>query len=149
MQQQQRPQSSTLHKVGQTNEQSHRSPAKETLCYRWGGNNHGPLDCRFKDAECHSCRKKGHLAQVCCKSTHGRTPQNQSKRLNQQQQSRTTHQVEAKEEVSDSSDCNNLFTLQVGAQTKPLTVTVKVNNCDLEMEVDTGASLSIISEATY
>ena len=32
---------------------------------------------------------------------------------------------------------------------KPLTVTVKANNCDLEMEVDTGASLSIISEATY
>ena len=57
--------------------------------------------------------------------------------------------MEAKEEVSDSSDCNHLFTLQAGAQTKPLTVTVKVNNCDLEMEVDTGASLSIISEATY
>ena len=36
LQQQQRPQSSTLHKVGQTNNQSHRSPAKETLCYRCG-----------------------------------------------------------------------------------------------------------------
>ena len=39
--------------------------------------------------------------------------------------------------------------MEAGAQTKPLTVTVKANNCDLEMEVGTGASLSIISEATY
>ena len=28
-------------------------------------------------------------------------------------------------------------------------MTVKANNCDLAMEVDTGASLSKISEATY
>ena len=87
LQQQQRPQLSTLHKVGQTNEQSHRPCAKKTLCYRCGGNNHGPSDCRFKDVECHSCKKKGHLAQVCRKSTHGRTPQHQSERSNQQHSS--------------------------------------------------------------
>ena len=46
---------------------------------------------------------KGHLVQVCCKSTHERT-QNQSKLLNQQLWSRTTHQVKVEEEVSDSSD---------------------------------------------
>ena len=32
---------------------------------------------------------------------------------------------------------------------KPLVVSVKLNNADLEMELDTGASISIISEATY
>ena len=101
------------------------------------------------DAECHSCKKKGHLAQVCRKSTHGRI-QNQSKRSNHwQQQYRTTHQVEAEEDISDSSDCYQLSTLQAEAQTKPLTMTVKANNCDLKMEVDTGASLQVISEATY
>ena len=55
----------------------------------------------------------------------------------------------AEEDVSDSSDCYQLFTLQAGSQNKPLVVTVKAKNCDLEMEVDIGASLSIISEATY
>ena len=39
--------------------------------------------------------------------------------------------------------------MEAEAQTKPLTVTVKANNCDLEMEVDSGASLSIIREVTY
>ena len=57
--------------------------------------------------------------------------------------------MEVEEDVSDSSDCYQLFTLQAGAQAKPLTVTVKANNCDLEIEDDTGASLSIISEPTY
>ena len=32
---------------------------------------------------------------------------------------------------------------------KPLKVTVRVNNADLDMEVDTGASVSIIGEDTY
>ena len=44
------PQSSTLHKVGQTNKQLHGPPAKETMCYQCSGNNHGPLECCFKDA---------------------------------------------------------------------------------------------------
>ena len=36
----------------------------ETPCYRCGGK-HAPRDCRFKDAVCHSCKKRGHLARVC------------------------------------------------------------------------------------
>jgi len=32
---------------------------------------------------------------------------------------------------------------------KPLLVTVSINNASLEMEVDTGASVSISSEETY
>ena len=36
----------------------------ETPCYQCGGK-HAPRDCRFKDAVCHSCKKRGHLARVC------------------------------------------------------------------------------------
>ena len=36
-----------------------------------------------------------------------------------------------------------------GPPVKPLEVSVKLNNRDLEMELDTGASVSIISEATF
>ena len=34
-------------------------------CYRCGRHNHTPDECRFKDATCHVCKKKGHLANVC------------------------------------------------------------------------------------
>ena len=40
---------------------------------------------------------------------------------------------------------NNL----TGPLVQPLAVSVKVNNMDLVMELDTGASVSIISEAAY
>ena len=36
----------------------------ETPCYRCEGK-HAPRDCRFKDAVCHSCKKRGHPARVC------------------------------------------------------------------------------------
>ena len=36
-----------------------------------------------------------------------------------------------------------------GSPVQPLKVTVIVNDANLEMEVDTGASASIISEQTY
>ena len=36
-----------------------------------------------------------------------------------------------------------------GVSVKPLKVTVRVDNADLDMEVDTGTSVSIISEDTY
>ena len=34
------------------------------VCYRCGGNHKAP-DCKYKDAICKNCSKKGHLAKVC------------------------------------------------------------------------------------
>ena len=33
-------------------------------CYRCGGGHLAP-QCKFNEAECHHCKKKGHLARVC------------------------------------------------------------------------------------
>ena len=35
-------------------------------CYRCGGN-HLAVDCRFKLAICHFCKKHGHIARACMK----------------------------------------------------------------------------------
>lgn len=34
-------------------------------CYRCGRSNHRPADCKFKEAQCHSSGKTGHIAPVC------------------------------------------------------------------------------------
>ena len=48
------------------------NPPKATRCYRCGAQ-HKPTDCKFRDAECNYCKKKGHIAKLCrskIKSTH-------------------------------------------------------------------------------
>ena len=63
--------------------------------------------------------------------------------------SRTTHQVAADEDnVRDTAESYELFNLQE-TRSKPLVVTVKLNDSTTDMELDTGASLSIISEKTF
>ena len=42
-------------------------------CYRCNGLNHRANDCRFKDATCFKCKKKGHV-QKACKSAERRKP---------------------------------------------------------------------------
>ena len=42
-----------------------RPPAKTKTCYRCGDTDHIATACRFRDAECKKCHKKGHLARVC------------------------------------------------------------------------------------
>ena len=67
--QQQCPQASQLHAIGQTKQSNHRQmnvrqeqqQREQRPCYRCGGK-HQQRDCPFRDAECHRCKKKGHLA---------------------------------------------------------------------------------------
>ena len=56
--------------------------------------------------------------------------------------SRATHML------TEDTDEYSLYNL-TRSPVQPLVVSVKVNNVDLKMELDTGASVSIISEATY
>ena len=57
----------------------------------------------------------------------------------------TTHPTNMLFEDTDDYSMYNL----TGPPVKPLVVSVKLNNVDLEMKLDTGASISVIIEATY
>ncbi len=116
-------------------------------CYRCGGK-HAATFCRFKETECHYCHKKGHLARVCRSKAKVQQSTQPKERRNTP---RNTHKL-VEDDTGDSSDdmIYNLFNVsgqKKGA--KPIKVKVSLNNANLEMEVDTGARYSIISEATY
>ena len=116
-------------------------------CPRCGGK-HAAATCRFKDAECHFCHKKGHLAKVCRTKARQSAPQSCRQRRDRKSTNRRTLQVSEAEGGADST--YTMFPVQGEAgKTDPLRVTVQVNSTDLEMEVDTGASCSIISAVTY
>ena len=70
---------------------------------------------------------------------------------------RSTHKVDANQSQSEEVDTNQgqfdeekfgLFFTK-SKSTEPITITVKVNQADFVIEVDTGAPVSLLSEATY
>ncbi len=91
-------------------------------CYRCGKEGHLANKCKFINAECRNCGKTGHLQAVC------RSKPKQSAGKDQKKEHKKVHQVEEETEYP-------LFYVDLDDQ--PLT-----------MELDTGASFSLISERT-
>ena len=118
---------------GSSQQRAPRSGGRNTTCYHCGGK-HEASRCKYREYECHYCRKKGHLASVCRK-----------KMRDLQTHPEKTHQV-----VADLSDEEEYTMYRIGSKaTKPLIVGVKLNGIMTAMEVDTGASVSIMSEESF
>jgi hypothetical protein len=110
-------------------------------CYRCGKMNHQPHRCRFIDAICRACGKKGHIA-VVCRSKKGSKTQNVQAKAH-------TIRLDSNNSEDDDSELH-LFTLKSGRKkAAPITVDVQIEGAWVEMEVDTGAEVSVISEKTW
>ena len=109
----------------------------ELTCYRCGKKGHTATKCRFKDAKCHHCGKVGHLQSVC-----------RSKAKSNSKPARDRQRVSVRQVTEQEDEEYPLFAVQ-SARTKPWVITVDVEGQSLEMEVDTGASLSLISVETH
>ena len=116
-------------------------PTASPTCNRCGARSHKANDCKFKDAVCYHCKKVGHLAQVC----------RSRKREGGQQKPRGTHQLEEVQnhDQSEDSPTYTLFRTSMGNKPKPILVTMIIDKKELQFEVDTGASASVISEQIY
>lgn len=106
--------------------------ATSPVCYRCGAK-HKATECRFKDGECNFCKKKRHIAKVCCSKL--------------KMQKSGTHQMPAEENYEPPE--YSLYHTQESNRSLPIMVALKVNAADLTMELDTGATLFLISEKTY
>ena len=116
---------------------SRKPSSKDTRpCYRCGGE-HNADKCRFKTAECRYCHKKGHIASACRKKQRA-------------SQGTATHSVA--EQGDNSVD---EYTLPIDCVTsarahlRPLMVTVTIQDILVPMEVDTGATVSLMSHSTF
>lgn len=109
---------------------------KKNSCHRCG-RHPAATPCRFKDATCHHCGKVGHIAPVCRKKGQKKPA------------------AEHKEKVVSSEDPNPLEDIalcnvhQAGSAAPPIHVTMQVNGKSLQLEVDTGAAVSVVAERTY
>ena len=103
-------------------------------CYRCGKGEHNPAMCRYKSYKCNNCGKLGHLAAKC--------------------RSKSAKYVASESSMDDNGEVNEmhtlgLFTVSRKSGEDALKVTVEINDRPLEMEIDTGASMSVIPADLY
>ena len=109
-------------------------------CYRCGQHDHKPAQCPYKSSKCHHCGKQGHLKRMCHKRQQ-QSPTNESKRRPPGQSVR---------QVKDIQELESLGLYAINDKSvKPFTVDLKLNGKLLCMELDTGATVSLVSEKTF
>ena len=98
-------------------------------CYRCGGK-HVVDKCRFKESECHYCKKKGHLAKVCRSRRRDDTkhPRRSRNNVHKRPTGGTNH---IKPQDADQEE---VLTLPC-TRAIPMMVTVRLNEAELQMEV--------------
>ena len=123
--------------------------ANITPRYHCGSRHRG--ECRFKNAVCHGCGKRGHIRRAC--RSRGKPQQSQQSGKRSQPHTANVLVGEGTEgaTASDEDDTMPVYTMyNISNQgANPWSVTVQADRADLRMEIDTGASVSIISMATY
>lgn len=108
-------------------------------CYRCGGN-HDPSSCKYKNEVCYNCQKQGHMAKVCKGK---KKPQKQGRHGGRPDGKHRTHFVE-----DDQDDVYAMYHLS-GDRKKSFKVDLELCGRTNTMEIDTGASKTILNEATY
>ncbi|XP_043476691.1 uncharacterized protein LOC122507831 [Leptopilina heterotoma] len=113
----------------------HKSSQSDNSCNGCSGN-HARKDCKYKDAVCHTCGKKGHLSRVC-RSKKPLTLTSNSKSVNQPADHIDIVQCFNKiEDISSFKSSEKQF------------IQVFLDNSPIQMELDTGAPCGIISLKT-
>ena len=107
--------------------------------------------CRFKQSICNNCNIKGHLAKACRK-IQGRKFTSNTHQINTELDIARTAEESAEAELEinyTAEDESEIYHLHHIAGKNAYTITLRVNNCDVNFEIDTGSGLTIISEELY
>ena len=103
------PPNGSVHALNTTQHQQRRAPptgSRDQTCYRCG-NKHASSECRFKNATCNFCHKKGHIAKVC--QTKAKQVPVEQPRPVRSRHSQRTNNVTEEPETEDST--YHLFTV--------------------------------------
>ena len=126
----------SIHRFGQGN-------PDRVSCSHCGRNNHTSQRCKLKDASCHICSRKGHIATICRE----RRQVDKKKSDKADIKSHKSTKWLDIDEKSDDLEEATLFHV-TGKTNPPIVIEVLVNGQNIQMELDTGAAVSLISEAT-
>jgi len=130
--------------------------SKELTCHRCGNTGHLAPQCSFKEAICDWCHKKGHLARVCMHKAKGKLERGAHEARPFKKQGTATRRKPVRYVEDDSgSDAEGDSLLHIctvskpNSKTPPIQVKIIVDECNVDMEVDTGASVTIMAESEF
>ena len=123
-----------------SSERSKTTQSGVKVCYRCHGKGHVPDKCQIKSRECYLRHKKGHIAKACRSKKQGdfKNGSGATGTKNTKYKKQATLQVE--EEVC------SIYGL--GSQ-DAIKVNMTVAGRELELIVDTGATIAVIQRETY
>ena len=137
--------------AGRARESRFRNPSSPSTraCHRCGATDHLAPECRFIKAECRSCKKIGHLEWVCRSKPRGPKSSQRPNHPRSKPADRSHFVEEVLPHPEEEDDpAYSMFTLS-DQSSSPYTLDVLMNGRSVTMEIDTGASTSIISEKKY
>ena len=104
-------------------------------------------NCRAsKDVICRHCKKKGHMERAC-RAKRRKAGKNRGTRKNSSVGKVDLGKSDSEEEEDEDTLYLHCFKSRGITRTLPIIVKVKVDDCIVPMEVDTGASLSLMSHS--
>ena len=121
----------TRHSAPTRSDKQNEQQWRQKVCFRCLSRSHVSTKCPFKDKSCFRCGKIGHVVKAC------KTPLPRESAMH------------SKSTQPESESSYHLYRLKTLAKVPPITTAVKVNGYDLDMEIDTGSSLSLVSAATF
>ena len=111
----------------------------DKVCYRCGRTGHRPDKCYFKERDCYSCHVRGHTSKVCRK-----------KKQDSKNRVKIMEQVvgKADEDNCSEEDVYNIYPV-TEKRVPPLIVDIHIASKNISMEIDTGASLTVMGKHNY
>ena len=121
-------------------------PLHHRTCVGCGGSPHDrKKECRAWGKECHKCHKKNHFSKVCISEQNTNFLRDSSEDSMSQ-----TDQITDTSDVTEGTYNLSLYhTASQVHQVNPYVCTVDVEGIPVSMEIDTGASLTIVSDKQW
>ena len=134
--------SPTVQVVTMKNKSAHKNPPvsvkPSTPCFRCARVGHSPETCYYRDKVCFNCHKVGHIRPAC-----------RSRPVTGQWKTNSNPPVHSIAESGSEDSEYSLMTINSVSSNKPMIISVVVDGSPLDMELDTGAAVSLISEERF